>query len=71
MDCPQCGTKIPQGEARCPECQATLVGDPMNAPAGSDPTLPDQRHRAPWNAAVWGIVATVVVLATVLAIVAL
>lgn len=71
MECPHCGSTMAEGEKRCQECQRPLLGDPRNAPEGSDTELPDHPSRTPSNLAVWGLLATVLVLAAVLAVMSL
>lgn len=64
--CEKCGTPIDvSGEARCPACQHSVTGDPMTAPAGSDPRLPPDDHRRTSNLAVWLGMVVVVALAFV------
>jgi hypothetical protein len=68
MKCPECGAPVRQDDATCEVCQRPLVGEAGNAPRGSDPPPPDPRPRKPWNAAVWGVVVTLVVTAALLAV---
>jgi hypothetical protein len=70
MACKNCGAPVREDGTLCEECQRPQIGEPANAPLGSDATPPEQRPRTPWNAAVWGVVFTAVLLAAVLAILA-
>jgi hypothetical protein len=70
MECRNCGAPLREDATTCETCERPRVGDPGNAPRGSDPLAPEARPRAPWNAAVWGVVFTAVILAAVLAVLA-
>ncbi len=67
--CPECGTEVDQGAARCSSCQAPLVGEPRRAPKGSSPPLPETgTHARRWNVAVWVGMLVVLGLAVMLAL---
>ena len=52
--CSECGKPIAVGgEARCPECQHSPAGDPMNAPSGSDTPRPLEGRERGANLSVW------------------
>jgi hypothetical protein len=70
MECRNCGAPLREDDTTCESCQRPHIGEAADAPLGSDPTPPEGRPRAPWSAAVWGVVLTAVVLAAVLAVLA-
>lgn len=67
--CAECGTQVDPGEARCPDCQAPRVGEPGDAPEGSEPPPPETGTRSrEWNAVVWVGMLVVVALGVLIAL---
>lgn len=63
MDCPECGSPVPESESRCPTCQRPEAGFSRRAPEGSDAPEGEPTRPKFWNVVFWVLMGAALVAA--------